>query len=33
MIQVYRKGMKDTLTREEENELRKLASELRSEDC
>lgn len=33
MILIYRKGAKDTLTREEENQLRKLAAELRSEDC
>lgn len=33
MILVYAKGMKETLTREEENELRRMATELTNEDC
>lgn len=33
MILVYAKGAKETLTREEENELRRLATELRNEEC
>lgn len=33
MILVYTKGAKDTLTREEEKELRRLALELKREDC
>lgn len=33
MILVYAKGAKGTLTREEENALRKLATELKNEDC
>jgi hypothetical protein len=33
MILVYAKGAKETLTREEENELRNLATELKNEEC
>ena len=33
MILVYAKGAKETLTRQEENELRRLATELRNEEC
>ena len=33
MILVYAKGVKETLTRKEENELRSLATELRDEEC
>jgi hypothetical protein len=30
---VYAKGAKETLTREEENELHRLPTELRNEEC
>jgi hypothetical protein len=33
MILAYGKGKKETLTRAEENELRKLATDLKNEDC
>jgi hypothetical protein len=33
MILTYAKGAKETLTREEENELRRLATELKNEEC
>ena len=33
MILVYQKGMKETLTRAEENELRVLAAQLKNEEC
>jgi hypothetical protein len=33
MILVYAKGVKETLTRKEENELHTLATELRDEEC
>lgn len=33
MILAYGKGKKETLTRKEEHELRKLASDLKKEDC
>ena len=33
MILAYGKGQKETLTRTEEHELRRLASELKKEDC
>jgi len=33
MIMVYSKGTKEAMTREEQNELRKLATELKNEEC